>query len=211
MMKDAKEGLPKGKTIIVDTDKNSIKSLNARMSDESTLFVDSLKLASGLLNIDRNIKNVLFKLKSYKDQDFSKDTDKKMLLESVWSRRDVMDVIGSATDNNVAIGILIENQGTDFHKYLGKLSERGANITTFKDISVTVKTEGLKDVVKDAFDGGPGDISIKDKEAMLENGELTKVTDWPGFIDKMNQSVAKKQCDTGVDSKVDEKQYVSQK
>jgi hypothetical protein len=186
-----KNDLIKGKTIIVETDKDSIASFKARTSDESVIFVSNLELASGLLTMDKNIKQVLCKLKSYKDKDFTKDTDKKILLDSIWNRRDLLDVIGKATENKAIVGILIENHGTDFHKYLGKLSERFANITTFKDMSVTVRTNGLKDVVKDAFDGGHGDISIEDKEKMLKDGVLTLVTDWPDYTDKMNKSVTK--------------------
>lgn len=179
------------KTIIVETDENSKKSLQARMTDNGITLVKEFKSVWELIETDNNIENVLFELKSFKKDEDLNQTNKKDVLDLIWNRIDILKTIGKAVESDVNVGVLIENPDASFNKFFETLKRRykDIKIQTFKKMSATVKTDDLKTVITDALDGGYGDVSLQDKENMLKNGELVSVTDWPLFVNKITQSV----------------------
>ena len=91
------------KTIIVETDENSKKSLQARMTDNGITLVKEFKSVWELIETDNNIENVLFELKSFKKDEDLNQTNKKDVLDLIWNRIDILKTIGKRTINLQAV------------------------------------------------------------------------------------------------------------
>lgn len=190
------------KTIIVETDENTKKSLQARISDNDVTFVKELKSVAELIETDSGIKNVLFELKSFKD----KDTGKDAALDLIWDRAGLLTTLGKAVENDINVGILIENPDASFNKFFETLKNRyeDISISTEKKMSISVKSDDLKTVIRDQLDGEIGDVSVEDKEKMLKSGKLVNVINWPYFLDKIASFDEETiYCDTKADAKTD--------